>query len=131
MYQGLRNFFFLGKFGMLCFFEIPIFRFSLLSYYRQVTQKISVTLLGIKKDNKLNFQKYVTVPFQKVNACQLNALSWIYKRIKFLKIKAFLDSFIVSDSNYCPFVCYFCSAVLSQKKEKVQERTLRLLSSGN
>ena len=63
MYQGLRNFFFLGKFGMLCFFEIPIFRFSLLSYYRQVTQKISVTLLGIKKDNKLNFQKYVTVPF--------------------------------------------------------------------
>ena len=37
--SGSEEFFFLGKFGMLCFFEVPIFRFSLLSYYRQVAQK--------------------------------------------------------------------------------------------
>ena len=77
--------------------------------------EISVTLLDIEIDHKLNFEKYVTALFQKAG-CQLNALSWVPKRIEFQEMKTFLDSFIFSNSNYCPFVWYFCSAVLSQKK---------------
>ena len=38
-----------------------------------------------------------------------------------------LDSFIFSNFNYCPLVWHFCSAALSQKIEKIQKGTLRLL----
>ena len=38
-----------------------------------------------------------------------------------------LDSFLFSNFNYCPLVQHFCSAALSQKIEKIQERTLRFL----
>ena len=38
-----------------------------------------------------------------------------------------LDSFIFSNFNYCSLVWHFCSATLSQKIEKLQERALRLL----
>ena len=37
------------------------------------------------------------------------------------------ESFIFLNFNYCPLVCHFCSAALSQKREKIQERVLRLL----
>ena len=39
-------------------------------------------------------------------------------------MKAILDNFIFSNSNYCLFVWYFCSAAFSHKIEKVQERAL-------
>ena len=38
-----------------------------------------------------------------------------------------LDSLIFSNFNYCPLVWHFCSAALSEKIDKIQERTLRLL----
>ena len=38
-----------------------------------------------------------------------------------------LDSFIFSNFNYCPLVWHFRSATLSQKIEKIEEWTLRLL----
>ena len=61
-------------------------------------------------------------------ACrQLNALSRIHKYIGFQEIKMLLDSFIFSNFNYCPLVWHFCSAALSQKIEKIQDRALRLL----
>ena len=37
------------------------------------------------------------------------------------------ERFIFLNFNYCPLVCHFCSAALSQKREKIQERVLRLL----
>ena len=33
-YQGVRNVFFSGEFGVLCFLETPVLRFALLPYYR-------------------------------------------------------------------------------------------------
>ena len=53
----------------------------------------SVTLLGIKIDNKLNFEKHVTALCQKAS-CQLNAMSCIHKYIGFQEVKMLLDSFI-------------------------------------
>ena len=42
-------------------------------------------------------------------------------------MKMLLDSFTFSNFNYCPLLWHFCSAALSQKIEKIQERPLRLL----
>ena len=42
-----------------------------------------------------------------------------------------LDSFIFSNFNHSPLVWHFCSAALSQKLEKMQERALRLLYNAN
>ena len=86
----------------------------------------SVTLLGIKIDNKLNFEKHVTALCQKPGR-QLNGLSRIHKYIGFQEMKMLLHSFIFSYFNYCPVVWNFCSATLSQKIEKIQERAMRLL----
>ena len=41
-------------------------------------------------------------------------------------MKMLLDSFMISNFNYCPLVWDFCSNALSQKTEKIQERALRL-----
>ena len=85
-----------------------------------------VKLLGIEIDNKLNFEKHVTTLCQK-DGPQLNVLSRIHKYIWFQDMKMLLDSFIFSYFNHCPLVWHFCSAALSQKIEKIQERALRLL----
>ena len=86
----------------------------------------SVTLLGIEIDN----EKHVTALCQK-SGSQLNALSRIRKYTGFQEIKMLLDSFIFSNSNYCPLVWYCCCAALSQKIEKTQEHALRLLYNDN
>ena len=66
-----------------------------------------VTLLGVETDKKLNFEKHVTVLYQKAG-CQLNALSRIHKYIEFQKMKMLLDNFIFSNFNYCPLLWSFC-----------------------
>ena len=58
---------------------------------------------------------------------KLNALARMKKHIGFQEMKMLLDSFIFANLNYCPLVRLFCSASLPQKKEKIQERALRLL----
>ena len=88
--------------------------------------KSSITLLGVEIDTNLNFEKHVTALCQK-SGRQLNALSRIQKYIGFYEMKMLLDCFTFSNFNYCPLVWYFCSAALSQKIEKIQERALRLL----
>ena len=35
-YQGVKKCSFFGKFGVLCFLEIPVLRFALLPYYRRI-----------------------------------------------------------------------------------------------
>ena len=51
----------------------------------------SVILLGIKIDNKLNFEKHVTALYQKAGH-QLNALSRIHRYIGFQEMKMLLDN---------------------------------------
>ena len=40
---------------------------------------------------------------------------------------AVINSFVYSNSNYCPLVWHFCSCESSQKIEKIQKRCLRLV----
>ena len=41
--------------------------------------------------------------------------------------KAIYNSFIVSNFNYCPLVCYFTSRESINKIQKIQERVLRFV----
>ena len=81
--------------------------------------KIDLENSVIKVDN-LNFEEYVTTLYQKAGH-QLNVLSRIQKYIQFQKRKMLLNSFILSNFNYCPPVWHFCSAALSQKIEKLRK----------
>ena len=51
--------------------------------------------------------------------------------LAFRMLKMLLDSFILSNFNYCSLTWIFCSAALSQKIEKIQERALMLLYNDN
>ena len=100
--------------------------YELLIDNHKIDSENCVTLLGIEIDNKLNFEKHVTALWQKAGR-QINALSRIHLCIGSQEVKMLLDSFIFLNFNYCPPVRHFCSAALSQKLKKIQERALRLL----
>ena len=54
------------------------------------------------------------------------AIGRIQKHMGFKKKEVLLNSFVVSNFNYCPLVWHFCSSKLLKKIEKIQERTLRI-----
>ena len=45
----------------------------------------------------------------------------------FKKKEELINSFVLSNFNYCPFVSHFCSSKSSRKNDKIQERALRIL----
>ena len=77
----------------------------------------SETLLGIDKDNKLNFEKHVTAQYQKAAA---NEMPW-HAYISTLDFRAWHFYLILSNFHYFLLVWHFCSTALSQKTEKTQE----------
>jgi hypothetical protein len=86
-----------------------------------MTSQNSVFLLGIDKDNQLTFSKYIET---------LRSLDYLYSKRKFLNIEArkvLIESFIMSNFNYCPLVWMFCNANLKRKQENIQKRALRFL----
>ena len=40
-------------------------------------------------------------------------------------------SFILSNFNYCPVICHFCSEANTKKMEKIQERALKFIYNEN
>ena len=44
----------------------------------------------------------------------------------FKKKEELINSFVLSNFNYCPFVSHFCSSKSSRKNDKIQERALRI-----
>ena len=65
--------------------------YEILTDNHNIDSTNSLTLLGIKIDNKLNFEKHVTALYQKAGH-QLNALSCIHRYIGFQEIKMLLDN---------------------------------------
>ena len=58
---------------------------------------------------------------------QLNAIGRIQKYMGFKEKEVLLNSFVLSNFNYCPLVWHFYSSKSLKKIEKIQERTLRIL----
>ena len=58
---------------------------------------------------------------------QLNALSRLQKYMGKSEKEAIINSFILSNFNYCPLVWHFSSCESIRKIEKIQKRCLRII----
>ena len=86
----------------------------------------SVKLLGIQIDNKLNFNLHIS------NICksasqQMNALMRLKCFLGFKEKNVLINSFVISNFNYCPLVWFIASANSVKKIENLQKRALRFL----
>ena len=85
-----------------------------------------VKLLGIHIDDKLRFQKHISVVCSRASR-QINAMNRVSKFLsKECKIKLY-NAFILSNFLYCSIVWHFCSSHCSYKMEKIQKRALRVV----
>ena len=88
----------------------------------------AVELLGIHLDDKLNFNLHIS------NICrsaanQLNALIRLKSYLNFNAKRVLINSYIISNFNYCPLVWIFSTAKSLNKIESLQKRALRFLYS--
>ena len=86
----------------------------------------SVKLLGIHIDDQLSFNLHIS------NICksaskQLNALVRLKSFLGFEERKVLINSFILSNFNYCPLVWSISSAKSLNKVENLHKRALRFL----
>ena len=84
----------------------------------------SVELLGIQIDDKLNFNLHISKICKSV-AKQLNALIRLKEFLSFHVKEVLINSYIISNSNYCPLVWMLSSTQSANKFENLQKRTLR------
>jgi len=85
-----------------------------------------VDLLGIKIDNKLNFNDHVSKLCKKGNQ-KLHALARISPFLHKDKLRIIMKTFIQSQFNYCPLVWMFHNRTLNNKINRLHERALRLV----
>ena len=86
----------------------------------------SVKLLGINIDNSLSFNKHISTLCKKPSN-QLNVIRRIQKYMECKEKEVLLNSFALSNFNYCPLVWHFCCSKSLRKIGKMQERALRIL----
>ena len=98
--------------------------------HKNIKSEKTVKLLGVKLDNKLNFDAHISELCKKA-ATQLNVLKRLKQFIGFEERKTLVQSFVYSNFNYCPLEWHFSSAKSLQKVERIQERALRLLFNDN
>ena len=84
----------------------------------------SVKLLGIHLDNRLNFNLHINT-ICKSASNQLNALVRLKKFLSFEQKKVLVNSFILSNFDYCPLVWFISSTKSLKKVENSQKRVLR------
>ena len=93
----------------------------------QVIKSVSsVELLGIQIDDKLNFNLHIS-KICKSAANQLNALIRLKQFLSFHAKEVLINSYIISNFNYCPLVWMFSSTQSLNKIENLQKRALRFL----
>ena len=87
----------------------------------------SVELLGIQiDDDKLNFNLYISKIWKSATN-QLDALIRLKQFLSFHAKEALINSYIISNFNYCPLVWMFSSAQSVNKIENLQKRALCFL----
>ena len=83
-------------------------------------------LLGIKIDNKLNFNTDVDEICKKAGK-KLNALSSVTTSMDLSKRRILLNAFFISQFSYCPLVWMFHSRGKNNKINRIHERCLRII----
>ena len=77
-------------------------------------------------DDQLTFTKHIKTKMRKA-AGQLNYLNTKEKFLNPEAKKVLIESFIMSNFNYCPLVWMFCNSKLKRIQENIQKRALRFL----
>ena len=85
-----------------------------------------VKLLGIKIDNKLDFNEHISNIYKKA-ILKLHALARIAPSMNKEKLRILMKTFIDAQFNYCPLIWMFHSRTLNNKIYKLHERALRLV----
>ena len=93
---------------------------------KEIKTTNSIKLLGINIDDQLKFNEHISILCSKA-AVQLNALSRLQKYMKKSEKGAIINSFILSNFNYCPLVWYFSSCESTRKIKNIQKRCLRII----
>ena len=86
----------------------------------------TVKLLGIKIDNKLDFNEHIYNIYKKASL-KLHALARIAPYMNKEKLRILMKTFIDAQFNYCPLIWMFHSRTLNNKINKLHERALRLV----
>ena len=86
----------------------------------------SVRPLGVQLDDKLNFSLHVS-NICKSAANQLSALIRLNNFLGFKGKRVLINSYFMSNFNYCPLVWMFSNATSLKKIENLQKRALRFL----
>ena len=86
----------------------------------------SVKLLGITIDNRLNFNEHIS-SICKSAANQLNALVRLKTFLGGNERKVLVNSFVLSNFNYCPLVWFVSSSTSIRKIENLHKKALRFL----
>ena len=89
-----------------------------------------VKLLGVTIDNKLNFDSHVS-SLVKSASSQLNAICRLRYYLSDKSKNILVQSFVLSNFNYCPLIWHFSSAKSLHKIEMIQKRALRFLLNDN
>ena len=84
----------------------------------------SEKLLGIKVDNRLNFNEHLDSIIKKASG-KINALYRIAPFMNISKRRILMNSFFNSQFNYCPLVWMFHSRSINNKINHLHERVLR------
>ena len=100
--------------------------YKLIIDYKEIKTTNSIKLLGINIDDQLKFNEHISILCSKA-AMQLNALSRLQKYMGKSEKEAIINSFILSNFNYCPLVWHFSSCESIRKIEKIQKRCLRII----
>ena len=83
-------------------------------------------LLGIKIDNKLDFNDHVSNIYKKASL-KLHALARVAYFMSQDKLRILMKTFIESQFGYCPLIWMLHSRRLNNKINKLHERALRLV----
>ena len=84
-----------------------------------------VKLLGVKIDNKLNFEDHVASLCKKASQ-KLHALARVAPFMETKKLRILMKAFIESQFSYCPLVWMFHCRELNNRINRIHERALRI-----
>ena len=85
-------------------------------------------MLGIKFDYKLKFTNHIKEICKKASR-KLNALARIARYMGARKRRTLMNAFFKSQFNYCLLIWMCCNRSLSNKIDRLQERSLRIVNS--
>ena len=97
---------------------------------KSIKSESYVKLLGVRIDNKLNFNSHIS-KLCKNASTQLNALLRLKNVLNFKAKLILVQSFIYANFNYCPLIWHFSAAKSLLKIECIQKRAIRFLYNDN